>query len=252
MGVTLVEVMLALTLAVVLTASLTRIYVVMHGGMMRQLKLEAQQYAAQRVRNILNDEIHMAGYIGCVKPVNGDPVWLLDVNTKESPDFLIASEEGLRVRYQQFPGSTLAHNMKSRQLVVTDIGIKYKAGQLLIISNCRRAEIFEVASVTIKSGLQYITSTKPLHHFYKRYAEVGEYVDRRYFIGQSRRDPNKTMRFSLYRVDTDGRAKELVSGINRLSVTRDKCGVKYSFQINDAPYGEWHGYAANEVMSTLC
>ena len=246
-GITLLEMLLAVTLTMTLMTVLTRAYLIMHKQVSQLHDLEAKQLAAQRVNTILHEEIHMAGHIGCAKLTNNFSVQPLPAHLINEDNFLVANENGLYVRYQHFPGVVLQDNMLILSRMVTDTNVKYHAGQLLIISDCTRAEIFEVATVVVSVKVQMIIAKRSLHYLFKRHAEIGEYVSHHYFINTSHhRDGSISHVFS--RQDVYGNIMELVKDINHLNLKKGQGGVNYSFTtVAIEPHRQWHGYVLNEA-----
>lgn len=58
----------------------------------------------------------------------------------------------------------------------------FNDNDILMISDCHKAEVFRVKSVRLSEDKQYIVPLSPLHSGYEENAEIGRVINNRYFI----------------------------------------------------------------------
>lgn len=246
-GVMLLEMLMAVFISLLMISVLTRVYLTMQKTNMRQYQLEAQQDRAQKVMNILRNDILMAGYIGCGKLSNEFNVIAYQQFSLTMDNFLVVEKDKITLRYQYFPGAVVTNDMRSTTKIVTDKAEYFHAGQLALISDCLHAEIFRVGGVWVSGVMQVITTESPLHYLYHQFAEVGGLTIHQYYLGKSKHQQKKRPRIdSLFRLDTKNRHHEMVEGIANLAFSHIKNDVFFEFKTTSDEGGKrWYGYAAN-------
>ena len=235
-GVTLLEMMAAVVISMVLILLLTSMYVNMHHVLASQHAMQAQQNSALNVIDIIRDEIGMAGHIGCARLSSEFIVHSLSSYSLSIDNFMVVNPRNITVRYQSFPGDVLLNDSSSRAVLMTDASVRYRSGDILVISDCLHAEIFQASDVVMRGYIQHITPITPLRYQYHKYAEIGLLVIRQYYLDRDH---------TLTRRDIDGRKTEIMSGVNNLEFVMTTGGINFSFQTIDKKLKQnWHGYAA--------
>jgi Tfp pilus assembly major pilin PilA len=246
-GMMLLEVLITAAIASLLAASLTTIYLAVEQTYQRQHALQLQQAVARHVTELLTDEVHAAGYIGCARLTPEFPVQPFMRHTLTVQNALVVDDKTITVRYQSYPGASLVANMRSLSQLKADMTVIYHPGQLLLISDCSHAEIFEAAYIIIKNDVQLITTLQPLHYLYLQYAEIGAMTTHHYHLARSRHQQGKRrMVNALVRIDGNGNARKEVDGMEQLIFARDDQGVSFAFHTAEGNIDlPWHAYAAS-------
>lgn len=235
-GVTLLEMMSAITISMLLILSLTRIYMNMHRLQASQHAMQVQHNHALRLIDIIRDEIGAAGHIGCARLSNDFIVNPLPPYSFTIQNFLTVNANKLTLRYQAFPGVVLLHDMHGQNMLTADASVRYQRGDILVISDCSHAEIFQTDIVVMRANFQIIYPKIPLQHQYRKFSEIGSLVIHQYYVDA---------RHTLMRRELDGRNNEIMTGIDAIAFSRDEGGVRIGFQTVDAVSRQnWHGYAA--------
>ncbi len=246
LGFVLIELMLAVTLGLLLVSVIMQIYLANIGNYRLQRSLNHIQQNAKTAMDILTAEIHQAGYIGCARltrdfPLISYPPYTLTYNNKISS---LHTDE-IIIRHAHFLGSILTESMRDAAILSVSGSVRFASGDILIISDCKQAEIFQAKEVKNTHGRQIIFST-PLHHQYEQYAEVSHLDMNTYFIADThRRYADGTPVYSLYVKDIDQRKSELVEGIQQMHIHSNLLGVSIDFTVVAPPIKKvWHLYAA--------
>ena len=234
-GLTLLEVMLALFFSLFLTAILTHLFLRQHKNYLQQQEYLMVAASAHKVLTLLQDEIRMAGQVGCAKLTEDFVVWPYHEFSLTLKNRLVITENDLRVRYQSFPAAYVKHK-NGRNSLISMSDVHFQKDQLLIVSDCAHAEIIQAKSVRLSGDSQIITTTEPLRFDYQAGAEIGHMVARHYFVARD-----------LLREEQGGRRNTVQHNIQHLQFQQDAHGIHYSFQttFHDA-LENWYGYAATE------
>jgi hypothetical protein len=119
---------------------------------------------------------------------------------------------------------------------MTDASVRYHSVEILVISDCSHAEIFQASDVVMRGEIQLITPKPPLRYQYHQYAEIGMLVIRQYYLGRDH---------TFMRRDVDNRKTEMITGIKDLEFVRNAGGINVGFQTTDKTSRQsWQGYAA--------
>lgn len=218
---TLTEIMIAAFLSLLVMAASLKCYLNLHQVLLKQQAIQVEQQTANRVANLFKDEIEKAGLRGCYK---------VDRNAIQ------INHNSLSVSYQSYPGvNAVVSSTKDR--IRVDKRLPLKKGQRLMISDCQHAEVFTVDSWHSKEGRQIIIPAHALGNAYRYYAEMGEYVQHRYFITKG----------VLMRVDADGYQQTMARGIGELMFKDEIEGIYYQFSTKSNNRATiWYGYAAKQ------
>lgn len=241
-GFTLLEVLLAVSLSLLLLGALTRLYLSMKKTCEYQRMVNTHIDAANNVSAILSGELNIAGHIGCAQLSDQFRVEPWSGYSLTTDNYIVADAANLVVRYQQFPGVSLLSDTAGRGIMIADSSDRYARGQVLIISDCRHAEIFKVAGVEIKDDVQTLVADHVLRYQYERYAEIAPLVSHHYFVARSRQGDG----FSLFMEDLNGDQVEIVNGVESFSFMPLGEGFEYAFTTMAAGARfTWRGYVAS-------
>ncbi|HLB42191.1 MAG TPA: prepilin-type N-terminal cleavage/methylation domain-containing protein [Gammaproteobacteria bacterium] len=218
-GFTLIELIITMSLGLLLTGLFFTTYIANQKSDQLQTTINQIQNNANNAINLLNTEIHRTGYIGCANLTNDFPIISYQDYSIKPSNKLIGNKNELTIRHMDDSNTILQNTQKNKSVLYTSKEIEFAVNDILIISNCKKAEIFQVASVFITKDYQKITSTHPLQEEYQSYAEIGRLVINRYFIAKTNRiNPNGSSVFALYVEDIFHRKFELVDGINHMNI----------------------------------
>jgi len=220
-GMTLIEVMIALTIGLILLAGTLTLFANNKRSYAEQDQMGRLQENARFALDMLTRDIRMAGYVGCsndITQVNntvngqGNAANLIDMTNpvegsegganwqpSSSTSFVasIISGDGITVRYLSPSNITIAENMPSvsAELKVTGVAGFFE-NEIAVLTDCQSADIFQITQVQNTGGddkLQHNpgganipgNSTSSLSKSYDAGAQIMRFVARRYFIGDS-------------------------------------------------------------------
>lgn len=250
-GMLLIELMVSMVLALLLISFILEIYLASRKSQQFRAALNQVQNNANSAFSVLGTEIRRAGYIGCARLTKEFPVHAYGYYSLTPKNKLIVLDNNkFTVRYAGYPGVILKKIPEDDLTLYTSADIRFSSGDILIISDCKQAEIFQVDKTSLKNGLQKITVKYPLHYPFSPYAEISKLEINTYFIFKTnRKSRDGKPIFALYVADIKGRKMELVEGINSMKLKVDEGpslrGVAMDLEIVVAPVKKnGYGYAA--------
>lgn len=256
-GFGLIELMIAVTIGLLLLSMILQIYLTNLNSYRLQLALNQVQQNAKTAIDILNTEIHQAGYIGCAHLTYDFPIFSYPPYTLMSHNKISSQKvDEITIRRADFPAAVLIEPMQDTSILSVSHHVRFSSGDILIISNCNQAEIFEVKEIKSFQGGQKIISHYPLHHQYEQQTEVSRFVINTYFIANThRRYANGKPIYSLFVKDINQRKSELIEGIQQMRIrylinhdeASSVAGVSIDFNVVSQSLNKvWHLYAAME------
>lgn len=255
----LIEIIIAMTLSMLIISVVIEMYLNLQHSYHLQKSLNQIQHSAKVAIEQLNLNIKHAGYIGCMRltndfPITSYPPYSLSLRnrlTGSQSEITVVHAEGKFAQYIASPDNMTL-------LVRSRMGIN--RGNILIISDCKHAEIIEVSDVSISHDVKKISLHSPLHYLYDKHAEVSKLKINRFFIGKTQRiNVDGTPIYALYVIDINGDQSELVPGVSRMKIQYDVVGVPayineltdgtnvigvaIEFELNAPPLKKvWHSY----------
>lgn len=221
-GLTLIELMTSLAIGLVLLALMVEIYLDAKGAQQVQVAINDIEFNAKRTITILASEVKRAGHIGCARLTADFP--LNQNNVINVGNIIHGSDKEIQVRYSDLPGAAYK-DMNAGTLLVSD-DIQFNDNDVLMIADCKKAEVFHVKSVKTIDHTQYIIPNAPLINAYDDNAEIGKVIINRYFVGHNEEGK------SLYVEDIDNKKLALVDNVTDLTF---KYTIKQGNQIIDVP-----------------
>ena len=220
-GFSLIELMIAISLGLLLFGILMEMFITNQNGLKIQTALYGMQDSAKTAISILTSEMHRAGAIGCARLSADFPVTSFhEYEINRANRIRVTPANEIIVRYASYPNAFVYESMQNNKTVYTDNADHFAAGDILLISNCKQAEIFQAASVRNKNGLQELVTSAPLHNQYEKYSEVSRLVINKLFINKTgRKNSDGSDIYSLFVEDIHRNKTELVSGINQMRMT---------------------------------
>lgn len=207
-GIILIEQLIASVLGLLLIGLSVELYQSIYKGFGLQLAIRGVQDSAQSTVDILSTEIRQAGYIGCAKLTNDFPIRAYQGFSITPDNHLILTDHSVLVRHAAQDSARLLSAMVRFDLLETNQNVLFKKGAILMISNCRHAEIFEVKSLFTHHGAQLITPVVPLHDHFEQNAEVSYFEINQFYVH------NK----NLYMDNIHKTKLKLVDGIDDLHI----------------------------------
>lgn len=214
-GLTLLELMLALAISFLIFDALLTIYLSAQKNQSMQAALNSIQENAEIAAQFLRQDIQQAGYRGCARLREGFPV----ADTLTVTNRIFGTNNSVTVRHASAQSGILLENMSDNSIINT--ASAFKAGEVVLISNCSNAEIFKIKKVSGVNN-QKIFSETPLTQRYDKNSEISNFEINTYFIAATDRKTidGKTV-MALYRQNINNRKTELVEGIDNMQITYD-------------------------------
>lgn len=181
-GSILIELMISVAIGLLLLSGLTEIYLSLIRANQLQTDLLAIATDAESALTLLHQDISHAGYIGCAKlasdfPLQSHTALVLTPQTK-----IIGEDHRITVRYATFSSINLLESMTNPSRLIISNEIAFKAGDIVLISNCARAEIVEIATVLHHADEQILILAKPLNFLFEENAQVSEMVENTFYL----------------------------------------------------------------------
>jgi hypothetical protein len=268
-GLILIELLITMSISLLLLSNLMGIYLTCMHSLQFQFALYSIEDNARTAISILNSSLHEAGHIGCAKLSKDFPIVSYHDYSLNSSNKIIGNNlNEITVRNALYPHATLIQTLKNNESLYADKEVHFKPGNIVIIANCKRAEIFEIKEINLYKDKQRITPTSPLHFQYEKFSEISHLAINRYFIAKTKRkNRDGSAIHALFLQDINQYKTELVADIEsmKLSYTvnlrgqlrelsADKIvdwsevkGVAIDFNLYTPPLKKtWHAYAVLE------
>lgn len=237
-----VELMVALVIGLFLMAGVLQIFVTNKVAYKSQDGLARLQENGRFAIEVLTRDLRYAGYFGCaareaVSPdiiVQGKPADFFGIDSliggqndlgASNAFNAVAGTDALAVRMASQSIMPLGRNMttSSASLSIDANSENIGNGDILFISDCEKADVFEVSTIT-GTGPYTIThttgnATNDLSKPYQTDAQLMSFISNTYFIKDTGRvneagDPI----LGLYRRDVSGSDEELIDGVEDLQL----------------------------------
>jgi hypothetical protein len=232
-------------IGMVLFIIVIRLYLISEKSTHLQQALTHIQDDAHDAIYILTSEIKKAGNIGCARLTSDFPVAAYREYTLTAENKRIVHDHELIIRYMDYPHASLL-KITNHSLWVSNHA-KFLEEDILVISDCKHAEMFQVAQIKMEENKQKLITTSPLKYHYEKNAEISRLQINRYFIDKTRRTySDGSSIYALFVETKDHRKLELVANISAIQFTRDvQSGVNISLQVTSPPFKkQWYAYAA--------
>lgn len=216
-GLTLIEVILALTLSLLILSIVSVIYLSAEKSFQMQISLSAIQENMRTAFMLLKNEIQMAGYIGCAKLTDEFPIRNLGQYSITNQNKISIEKNSITIRHASIDHANLIKNMQGNSTLYVTAKPRFEESEILLISDCQSAEIFQVKTVSHILGGQKMTSSRALLRKYEKNAEISKLDINRYFISDTYRQQKKPL-YALFLHDINGRAFEIIESVDTLNV----------------------------------
>lgn len=221
-GFMLMELMIALAISFSVLAVLFEMYLSNQRSYKLQMALSDIQYNAKSAIAFLKVDIQAAGRVGCAG---------------FSGDFPLVKNTNLIVRRADPVTALLYETMQQYAMILVDTHEDYQSGEVLIISDCSKAEIFKIKSVSSSKNVKKIIPVEPLHHLYAQHAEIARFSQNEYSIEKTKqKNSDSSPMYALFKRDIKERKIKIANNISRL---------KARFTVYDK--GDWLDMTAAEI-----
>jgi len=227
-GITLIELMLALALSILIIGGIFEIYLIAENNRLIQTTVITMQEDAQMITQLFKGQIHAAAYMGCAKLTNDFPFKnnlpfkisqknkierYQDTDVKEGTD-------AIRIWHSSMQSAILNKTMQNHLNLYVTSNIPILVDDNLIISDCKTAESFRVKKIfTLENGMQKIITNVPLKKLYEKNAEINILEINSYFVSNTGRvDEHNQPIYALHIKDILGETTELAEGVDRMKV----------------------------------
>lgn len=241
-GLTLIELMLALTVTTMIFTILITVYISAENNFLQQSTLSREQENARLAIELLSTDIRMAGYVGCLKITADFPLKnIIDAKNKIS-----VTTNTITVRHVNLMHANLLKEMRGESTLHVTPKPDFVLNDILIISDCKAAEVLKVKKIFFEKNNQKITTDKPLINHFAENAEIGRLEINTYFIDKTdHKSVTGEPIYALYVRDITGERTELVEGINALTFHEDAHGVEIELAVATLSGSQnWYSYVA--------
>lgn len=216
-GFSLVEVMMASALSLLILSILFSVYISVQRSSQIQNALSLLENNGKLATTMLKTEIHKAGNMGCLRLTADFPITDYLPYTITAQNKLTGTGDAFTVRYAETPNDMLVQSMQEMNVLYTNQDVLFMPNDILIISDCRHAEIFKIHKINRFHGMQKITTTFPLHNRFSKLAEISRLVINKYIIKRTNH-PDGGLPYSLFVENIFHHQTELVGGINKMFI----------------------------------
>lgn len=217
-GMTLIELLICLALEIFLLGLLCSMYLFNQNCHHWQSMLIKMQDNAQTTINLLTSNIKKSGYIGCARLTKDFPLISSVPTILTAMNKLVGAANEITVQFMEFPGAYLIQETAENLIISSHLNIKI--GDLLLISDCKHAEIFQVKDYHVNKQTQIITPVSALKFHFDQFAEIGHLQINKFFISKTNRfDQNGKVIYGLFLQENMHDKFELVDGIENMNIT---------------------------------
>ena len=181
-GFTILEIMIALSISVLIISVLFQWYRMQWNSMAAQNNLIAVIEQAHLVSDYLASEIEQAGYVGCVKVTDNFPVTSDLSEMIPLHPWLIIAPHMLTVRHANKRYNELYIAMHDFNQLIISNTVRFKTGDIVVVSDCKQAEIFKIHHVYYSTHHQVIIPEQPLHHLFSQYSVISLFESNYFFV----------------------------------------------------------------------
>lgn len=225
-GMTLIELLLALSLSLFLITLIFEIYLIAENNQRTQSDLISLQESEQILSQILQRHIHMAGYIGCAKLTDDFPFYnhlSENIGVNNIIEFFQLSEknsDGIKIWRASTSSAMLTKPMRGYGTLYVTKSLHFFPGERIIISDCKTAELVRIKQVSsLSDGTQKIIMSTPLKKLFTPPAEVREFIRETYFLNETERfGPKQQPIYALFSKVNDEPKTEIVEGIESMQI----------------------------------
>lgn len=240
-GMTFIEVLISMMLALLLMSTLFEIYLSANKSYQLQTSLLQIKESGEKAVDIFHNDIRLAGYIGC--SVYNDRFPLSSTSVNFEP--LRGDNNSLTVQHASLSHATLV-KMNNSTTILTSTDIHFSLKDILIISDCYHAEIFKPQVIAFQNNYQKIIPVSPFRYTYHPFAEISKLISNHYFILHEKKE------VYLVKTDIHEHKQKLISGIQNLVIQYDlfrNGHIDHLTSISSNDWGNIKGVAIDLTIS---
>jgi type IV pilus assembly protein PilW len=212
-GIILIELMMVMMMGLLLVAVLLDMLMANQRSNRFTSALSTIQTNAQAAIELLRDEIQQSGYIGCPRLSKDFPLISYSTYSMKPENKLSASSANeITIRRAEANHAILNEAMQDTETLHLSSDVLFSKGDILIISDCKKAEIFQVMQVVLAKNGQTIRSLHPLQQHFSHFAEVSRFEINKYTISA----------YTLLKQDIKGNKTALIEGLE---------GMRFSYTV---------------------
>ncbi len=226
LGLTLIEMLVAITMSSMILLLVTSIYMTTQKNFHMQEALSELDENARFSEELLRSSIQKSGYIGCAHlshdlPIQNDTSYILTTNNKLTVQVGSLSDE-LTIRFADTQSASLVSPIWQSSKLTLSLHPKFNAEDIAVITDCQKAEIVRIVHVSYEANRQVITLASPLHYSFQSSAEVSHLSIVSYFIEKTKRKKNDgSPVYSLFKKELNQQKTELVENVEGMRLTFD-------------------------------
>lgn len=226
-GLTLIELMLALLIELSLFGVIISIYLMSQQSARLQSALTEIQENALLATSIITKDVKKAGYIGCARLTSHFVLPYANYSL-EPQTRLRGDAHSVTLAFASFPSASLLQPIHGTSLIVSESPL-FKPNDIAILSDCKHAEIVNVISAYQRQAKQYVQLSM-LHYAYDATAELSPFIINHYYVEKTNRNNQAGLPiYALMKEDINHRKTELISGLSKLSLrysVNDNAGLR--------------------------
>ncbi len=247
-GTILIELMISVMLSLVLLLSFFELFIFIERNIHQQAALNQIQHNAETVIGALRSSIHQAGYIGCARLTADFPIHNNTAYSLTSRNKIQALNAGpLIVRHASNTHATLLKTMQDHFIIHANKTIHFYPNDVLLISDCKSADIFKVKYVYTTRGMQKMMPDTALHHAYAKNSEIARLVWNEYRIESAKNNHKKT----LYMEDIHHQKIPLVDDVEEIHIDATVRQDSSYKEISASQVDDWSKVVGLSIALTL-
>lgn len=231
--------MLAMLLASMVLMIAWSVYLAMTRQYALQEDVRQFQYRVTNAAAMLKNEVARAGYLGCPSLQDGFPIEAPAEVTLSAATKIIGTENQFTVKHAAFPPAAVLDVSTDHTIIKTDLGQRFKTGQLVLMVDCRHAEIKRITHASRDDPFQFLRFDTPLISEFDAGAEISPLEINRYSVTNH----------ALVKQAVSGRESILIEGIESMTLTYHYAlgkliGVTFKLQARQGKQiKNWYTYA---------
>lgn len=180
-GLTLIELTVGSMLSMLVLAFLLQVFLMLHEQLKAQSSIMTIEKTAIIALNQLSRDIGQAGNIGCPHLTDRIVSPYHDV-ALQTDNQLIMDSHTIMLRHAAIPPATLLASIDKGIRLTVDTVRDFSSNDLVIISDCKRAEIAKIRAVKRMVDEQYLWLDEKLKNNFDSFAEVSQLEVNQYFV----------------------------------------------------------------------
>lgn len=193
---------------------------------------------------LLRDEIGRAGYIGCARLSRQFPLVNHTAYTLTADNAIVLADNFLQIRRASIPAVMLYQLNQTEKTLLVEKGIRFQAHDIIVVSDCRHAEITEIERVSQTHAGQRLYLTTTMESGFANGAEVARLIISQTGIKRMANHSNV-----LYMSDLHGNDAVLATNIIDFKVSRLSAKlIEIQLRLSDE---HSHKYINQSIYATL-